>query len=53
MICVPAGFEVDPTSTASLMVNGIPNGFNAFTTFVTNAACVFAEKLGVLQNIGP
>ena len=46
---VYAEFEVDPTTTASVVVlNGIPNGFNPFTTFVTNAACVFAEKQGVL-----
>ena len=45
MICVYAEFEVDPTTTASVVVlNVIPNGFNPFTTFVTNAACVFAEK---------
>ena len=38
-------FEVDPTTTASVVVlDVIPNGFNPFTTFVTNAACVFAEK---------
>ena len=44
VICVHAEFDVDPTSTASVMVNVIPSGFNAFTTFVTNAACVFPEK---------
>ena len=46
VICVYAAFEVDPTTTASLVVlNGIPNGFNPFTTFVINAACVLAEKI--------
>ena len=49
MICVYAEFEVDPTTTASVgVLNVIPNGFNPLTRFVTNTACVFAEKLGVL-----
>ena len=44
MINVPTKFEVNPTTTASVVVlNVITNGFNPFT-FVTNAACVFAEK---------
>ena len=49
MICDYAEFEVDQTTTASVVVlNVIPNGFNPFTRFVTNTACVFEEKLGVL-----
>ena len=45
MIYVYAEFEVDLTTTVALVVlNVIPNGFNPFTTFLTNAACVFAEK---------
>ena len=44
MICVYAEFEVNPTTSASVVVlNVITNGFNPFT-FLTNAACVFAEK---------
>ena len=45
MICVYARSEVDLTTTASVMVlKVIPNGFNAFTTFVINSACVFAKN---------
>ena len=46
VICVYAEFEVNPTTTASVVVlNVIANGLiNPFTTFVTIAACVFAEK---------
>ena len=45
VIYVYAEFEVDPTTTVVVVVlNVIPNGFNQVSTFVTNAACVFAEK---------
>ena len=46
MICVYAEFEVNPTTTASMVVlNVIANGLiNPFTTFVTIAACIFAEN---------
>ena len=44
VIYVYAEFEVDLTTTASVVVlNVIKNGYNPFT-FLTNAACAFAEK---------
>ena len=51
--CVYAEFEVNPTTTASVVVRNVQMAFFLLKSLlIANAACFFAKKRSCSKNIG-